>query len=151
MGLKEKLHSEKIGGIEKEAVLNLLVASNFVKAAYEEVCNKYDLTGSQYNVLRILRGTYPDGYPRCDIIARMIDPSPDVTRLIDRLEKINLVERFASISDKRLSKARITQKGLDLLKKMNKDIEKFDGMLSSTLSKEEMKQLSDICEKIYGK
>lgn len=149
--LSKKLKSNKIGDLDKEAVLNLLVASNYVKNLYEEICNDFRITGSQYNVLRILKGTYPDGYARCDIIERMLDPSPDVTRLIDRLEKAKLVERFSSTEDRRLSKAKITEKGLELLKNMDSEISKFDRILTDILTKEEMRQLSGICEKIYSK
>ena len=64
---------------------------------------KHGLTFSYYNVLRILRGASDEGYPRCDIIERMIDPAPDVTRLIDQLINKGWVSRARSLEDRRVS------------------------------------------------
>lgn len=79
---------------------NLLVSAYFLRSKHDEVMTKFGLTLPQYNVLRILKGVYPEGHPRCEIIDRMIEPAPDVTRIIDRLTKEKLVERFNSPTDK---------------------------------------------------
>ncbi|HKI78732.1 MAG TPA: hypothetical protein VKA26_09345 [Ignavibacteriaceae bacterium] len=148
--LANRLKQEKFESPEQEAVLNILVTSNFFKTKLESVCSNYGITQAQYNVLRILKGIYPDGYPRCEIISRMIDPSPDVTRLLDRLIKARLVERFNSNEDRRLSIARITKKGIELLEKMYPEISVFNNLLKNNLTAEESKMISNICEKIYG-
>jgi DNA-binding MarR family transcriptional regulator len=100
-------------------------------------------------VLRILKGALPDGYARCEVIPRMIDQAPDVTRIIDNLEKQNLIGRFTHSDDKRLSISKITKKGLDILKRMEKDISSIPEYVKQKLTKEEILQLSSICEKIY--
>jgi DNA-binding MarR family transcriptional regulator len=80
----------------------------------------------------------------------MIEPAPDVTRIIDRLIKDKLVERFNSTEDKRLSMTRITEKGIKLLDKAHPEIQALGSYISSTLSNAEKKTLSDLLEKIYG-
>ena len=147
--LNKRLKQTKFESAAQEATLNLLVAANYIRSKHEEVCYNHEITGSQYNVLRILKGIYPDGYPRCEIIQRMIDPSPDVTRLIDRLEKQRFVERFTSNEERRLSISRITQKGIILLEEMKQAIDDADNLISSKLTKDECLKLSELCENLY--
>ncbi len=149
--LKNRLKQTKFESSEQEVVLNIFVTANFLRMKNDEILSKYRITTPQYNVLRILKGKYPDGYPRCDIITRMMDQAPDVTRLIDRLLKENYVERFNSDFDRRLSLTRITQKGLHLLDKIKPELEELQGLISENLSKEEQIQLSELLEKIYFK
>jgi DNA-binding MarR family transcriptional regulator len=148
--LKQWLKQSKFESLDQEVALNLFVTAYFLRSKHEEVMNKYGLTMPQYNVLRILKGVYPDGHPRCEIIERMIEPAPDVTRIIDHLIKDKLVERFNSDTDKRLSMTRITQKGIKLLDKAQPDVQSLETYISSTLSNAEKKTLSDLLEKIYG-
>jgi DNA-binding MarR family transcriptional regulator len=115
------------------------------------VCSEFDITLSQFNVLRILNGVYPEGHPRGEIIRRMVEPAPDVTRLIDRLINGEFVERYGSQNDRRLSLARITKKGISLLNKVNPEVDKFIFDYSSSLTKSEKEMLSNICEKLYAK
>jgi DNA-binding MarR family transcriptional regulator len=148
--LKKRLKQKKFSSIEQEALLNLFVASNYLHSKIETVCTGFKITLAQFNVLRILKGAYPHGYPRGEIITRMIKPAPDVTRLIDRLVKDELVERFESDEDRRLSLARITKKGVELLTIINPEIEKFQSGYFSTLSRNEKEMLSNLCEKLYA-
>ena len=114
----------------------------------DETCERHGITSAQYNVLRILRGVYPDGHPRCEIITRMIHVAPDVTRLIDRLEKLDLVERSKSEQDLRLSLSVITQKGLDLLVSIQPEIDALEEQLSKGLTVQEAGLLADLCDKV---
>ena len=148
--LKQWLKQSKFENIDQETTLNIFVTAYFLRSKYEDVMKKFGLTMPQYNLLRILRGIYPGGHPRCEIIDRMIEPAPDVTRIIDRLIKEKLVERFGSESDKRLSMTRITEKGINLLEKAHPEIEALGFYISSALSVSEKKTLSDLLEKIYG-
>ncbi len=147
--LKQRLKQKKFKNIETEAILNLFVASNYLRGKIEIVCNEQGITHSQFNVLRILKGAQPDGYPRYDIISRMVEPAPDVTRLIDRLIREGLVERYYSKEDRRLSCSRITKKGITLLNKVNPKVDKFIKEYSGVLTKAEKAKLSAICEKLY--
>ena len=130
--------------------MNILVCSNHIKSRIEAVCLKQGITHAQFNVLRILNGKYPEGYPRGDIINRMIEPAPDVTRLIDRLIKQGLVERFTSEQDRRLSLTKITNKGRGVLKKIKPKIDSLFKIVSDKLNKTERKQLSVLLEKVYS-
>lgn len=147
--LKQRLKQDKFTGIEHEALLNLFLANNFLKKKMDDLCQSFSITSAQYNVLRILRGAYPGGYPRCEIIPRMIDQAPDVTRIIDNLEKQNLILRENSPEDKRLSITKITEKGLNLIKNMEKEVDSINKHLRNSLSEDEITRLSEICEKIY--
>ena len=149
--LKKRLRQQKFTGVEQEAILNLFIASNYIHSKLDALCYSFDITLAQFNVLRILKGTHPNGYPRGEITKRMVEPAPDVTRLIDRLVSDGLVERFISEEDRRLSMSRITKKGINLLIKINPEVDKFLSDYSSALNKKEKETLSLICEKLYAK
>jgi len=148
--VKKRLKQEKFSSIEQEGLLNLFIASNYLHSRLDIICHEFNITLAQFNVLRILKGAHPNGYPRREIIDRMVEPSPDVTRLIDRLIKEGLVERYNTQEDRRLSLSRITKKGIKLLSKINPQIDKFVLSYSSSLAKSEKELLSSICEKLYS-
>ena len=93
-----------------EALLSLIVAADFIRTLQNKTFAKFNLTGGQYNVLRILRGVYPEGYARGEISERLLENAPDVTRLLDRLETAKLVSRDRSADDQRVSVNRITER-----------------------------------------
>ena len=132
-----------------EAFVNLLVAADYAQTQIDRVCAEFDITRGQYNVLGILRGAGKDGHPRYEIAARMVEKAPDVTRLIDRLEKQGLVVRERSDEDKRHSITRISQKGLKLLDKVEPKIDELKQSMSKKLSLPEWIALSSLCEKLY--
>jgi len=149
--LKKRLKQQKFSSVEQEALLNLFIASNYLHTKLDSICWSFKITLAQFNVLRILKGAHPNGYPRGEIMRRMVESAPDVTRLIDRLVKEGLVERFESKEDRRHSLARITKKGISHLSKINPEVDKFISEYSSSLNKSEKEMLSNICEKLYGK
>jgi len=149
--LKKRLKQQKFSSVEQEGLLNLFIASNYLHSKLDAICCGFKITLSQFNVLRILKGAHPEGYPRGEIMRRMVEPAPDVTRLIDRLVKEGLVERYESKQDRRLSLARITKKGINLLTKINPEVDKFISDYSSSLNKSEKETLSNLCEKLYAK
>ena len=149
--LKRRLKQQKFGSVEQEGLLNLFIASNYLHSKLDAICCGFKITLAQFNVLRILKGAHPEGYPRGEIMRRMVEPAPDVTRLIDRLVKEGLVERYESKQDRRLSLARITKKGINLLTKINPEVDKFISDYSSSLNKSEKETLSNLCEKLYAK
>jgi DNA-binding MarR family transcriptional regulator len=148
--LKRRLKQSHFESTEQEAVLNIIVCSNHIKTRIEAVCLKMGITHAQFNVLRILNGKYPEGYPRGDIINRMVEPAPDVTRLIDRLIKQGMVQRYTSDQDRRLSLTRITKKGRNVLRKIKPKVDSLFKIVSDKLNKTERKQLSVLLEKIYS-
>ncbi len=142
--------TEPFDGPEHEAMLNLFIAASHVRRAIEQVCRNHNLQFSHYNVLRILRGVHPDGHARCDIIERMLDPSPDVTRLMDKLEEQGCVERRRSEEDRRVTLHFITEEGIALLDTMKPDIKTVQDHFEASVSTHDMAHLSRICEGIYS-
>jgi DNA-binding MarR family transcriptional regulator len=147
--LRQRIKQEKFRNEFHEAILNLIVAADSVKTDLDILCSRFGLSGPQYNVLRILRGAYPDGYPRCEIIERMLERAPDVTRLVDRLESSGLVVRDRSERDRRLSVTRITEKGIDLLNRIRPELDRLEDSLAERISREDCHELSRICEGFY--
>ncbi len=147
--LKRRIKQQRFESPLQEAMLNLLVAAAHVMERTDRVLAAHGITQPQYNVLRILRGAHPNGYPRCDIAERMIDRAPDVTRLIDRLERQGFVERDRSASDRRLSIARITAAGLKLLDEIDPSLRETHAFLGDRISASDRLELSRICEQIY--
>lgn len=134
----------------QEAMLNLFVAAAHVRRDIEQVCQDFDVHFSHYNVLRILRGVHPEGHARCDIIERMIDPSPDVTRLTDKLVDRGLVRRTRSEEDRRVTIHKITEQGLALLNRMQPAITDIQERFGERVAPRDLKHLSRICAGIYG-
>ena len=148
--LHKRLKSDTFDGTFHEAILNIWVTSSFVRGLYEDVFEGADLTLTQYNVLRILNGAFPEGYCRADLTHRMLDRAPDLTRLIDRLVKRGLVQRLRSEKDGRQSVARITPRGKHLLTLMHPKVRAVERAFSQRLNEREALELSRLCEKIYG-
>src|SRR6202171_508703 len=98
---------------EEAAFLDLLRATDMLSRGLIAVLKQEDLSATQYNVLRILRGA-PEGLPCGEIANRMITKDPDITRLLDRLEKRGLISRTREVKDRRTVTARITPAGLKL-------------------------------------
>jgi DNA-binding MarR family transcriptional regulator len=148
--LKRRIKQSKFESPAQEAMLNLLVAAGHVRQLVDTVCESHGITQAQYNTLRILRGAHPGGYPRGEIASRLLERAPDVTRLIDRLERRSLVERTRSTMDRRLSVTRVTRLGLDLLRRMDPRILDIQKRFAASVTVKDLRELSRICEQIYG-
>src|SRR5271170_450207 len=107
-------HRRELGCQEEAAFLELLRTTDMLSRGLVGVLKTEDLSGTQYNVLRILRGA-PEGLPCGEIASRMITRDPDVTRLLDRLEKRGLISRCRETKDRRTVMTRIAPAGLKLL------------------------------------
>ncbi|MCI4667605.1 MAG: MarR family transcriptional regulator [Bacteroidia bacterium] len=129
--------------------VNLLFTNNWLMGLQKDLFKPYNITTQQYNVLRILRGAYPEPISTSDIRDRMLDKMSDVSRIVDRMVKKGLVSRRTCKTDKRLVDVLITEDGLDLLKKMDETTASFDTSLAS-LSAEEAIQLNELLDKLRG-
>lgn len=147
--LKKRLKQKKDIPVREEMDLNLQVAANILGARFEKVISAFGVTISQYNVLRILKGVSPDGHPRCEIASRMLEIAPDITRLIDRLEKQGLVVRDKTEQDRRMSITKITSKGLKLVEEIKPVIDEEHNRATKNLSSAECRELSRLVEKLY--
>jgi DNA-binding MarR family transcriptional regulator len=126
--------------IEHEAVLGLLRTAALVDHAIEESLRPFGVTATQFNVLRILRGAGDSGLCGREIGERMITRVPDVARLLDRLEKSELITRERDREDRRHVTARITAKGRDLLERAQNSGSKIEERFQR-LSQDELRAL----------
>lgn len=149
MRLEEAIQQEAFKSEYQKAVVNLMYTYFFVKEKLSSRLNDYGVTLQQYNVLRILKGQYPKGITTSDIRSRMLDKMSDASRLVDRLEKLELVIKKVNPDDRRLVIVTITEAGLELLKIV--EIEKGSiEQLSDKLNVEEVSQLNTLLDKMRG-
>ena len=147
--LSRRLKQSKFASPQQEALLSLAVAAGSINTIMDALCERHGITRPQYNVLRILRGVYPEGHPRREIALRMIERAPDITRLVDRLQAQGLVRRSRSGHDHRQAITRITQKGLKLLEATQPDLDAASIQLSKALSDRDCHDLSRLCAQIF--
>jgi DNA-binding MarR family transcriptional regulator len=131
----------------RSAYVALLATADRVRASFEAVCAPFDITAQQYNVLRILRGAEPEGLPTLTIAGRMIERTPGITRMIDRLEAKGLAAREVPPHDRRCVHCRVTKKGLKLLRQLDGPVEEFNRVAFSALGAAELKRLAALLEK----
>jgi len=133
----------------QEAVLALLLASEVVRRRYALRMEAHgDITLQQYNVLRILRGAGDAGLPTLEIGARMIECTPGITRLLDRLEDKGYVRRERSDSDRRQVLCRLTPKGARLLAELDDEVDELDDTSLACLSKSELDVLIRLLNRV---
>jgi DNA-binding MarR family transcriptional regulator len=132
---------------EQEAVLNLARTHDHLCQQFQRLFAGAGISGPQYNVLRILRGVGGDGLPSLEIAARMITRTPDITRLVDRLEEAGLVVRTRTPQDRRLVLVRITPAGLDLLARLDQPVLDQHRRALGHLSRDELAELSRLLVK----
>ena len=135
---------------EQEAYLSLLRTADALQARVEAKLKKFGLTGTQYNALRILRGAAPEGLPCREIGERMITHDPDITRLLNRLEDRGFVERTRTRYDRRVIYGKITAAGLQLLREMDRPLEKYGREMLRHVGQEKLKQLIELLELVRG-
>jgi len=111
--------------LEREAFLSLQRTADLLARGAEEAIDDSGLSGTQYNVLRILRGAGPSGLCCGEVAERMITHDPDITRLLDRLEKRGLIVRARESKDRRIITVRIAPQGLRILAQLDGPIEEF--------------------------
>jgi DNA-binding MarR family transcriptional regulator len=128
---------------EEAAFLDLLRTCDLLSRGPAQVLKTEDLSPTQYNVLRILRGT-PDGLPCGEIGCRMISRDPDITRLLDRLEKRGLIVRWRETKDRRIVMARISPEGQKLLVRLDEPIQEAHRKQLSHLGRDRLRALSDL-------
>jgi len=130
------------------AFIALQKAADKLAQQAEQLVKANGLTGAQYNVLRILRGAEPDGLACSTISERMISHDPDMTRLLDRMEKRDLITRQRQTDDRRVVKTRITGGGLELLKQLDHPIRELHKKQFAHMGNARVKELADLLEEI---
>ncbi|CAM3205678.1 MarR family winged helix-turn-helix transcriptional regulator [Rhodothermus bifroesti] len=148
MKLSERIQQSQFASPAQEALLNILVTSSWVLSELSTLMAPFGITPTQYNVLRILRGSHPRKLTCTEIGRRMLDRTPDVTRILNRLQKAGWITRGRATYDKRVVEVGITEKGLDLLAHMQPLVDAAQERLMARLSPEELRQLSNLLDRL---
>ena len=147
---QELKQTKPVGSLEEEAFLNLLRTSNALVTRLSELLKGSELTQTQYNALRILRGAGQKGLTAGEVGERMITRDPDVTRLLDRLEKRGLAERWRCGDDRRVVHTRITQAGLDVVDPLDQPVADLHVQQLGHIGADRMRTLIDLLESVRG-
>ena len=134
--------------LEERIFITLLKVAEALGQEAEQLTRTAELTGTQYNVLRILRGAQPEGLPCRGIGDRMITHDPDITRLLDRMEKRGLITRERQRDDRRVVKTRITSSGLQLLKRLDAPVGGLHKRQFAHMGAARVRSLADLLDEI---
>lgn len=147
MKLEQAIQSTKFISEVQKAGLNILYTAWWLKTMTSKELKEFGLTHEQYNVLRILKGKYPDQVCVRDVACRMIEKNSNVPRIIDRLELKKLVQRSTSEQDKRETVITLTEKGISILEATNVVVNKLmDELL--LIDEKDAAQLNQLLEKV---
>ena len=149
--IKELKQNKPFESLEDEVFVNILRTSEVLMRHQTEFLKQFELTPSQFNVLRILRGSRADGLICREISERMVAFDPDVTKLLDRLEARGFITRERQQKDRRVITVRITEEGLALLKKIDQPILDSVGELLGHMSEKKLKTLNGLIEEAREK
>jgi DNA-binding MarR family transcriptional regulator len=141
IGQRRPFHS-----VKAEVAVSILRTAALLERHFAQVVAESGVTVQQYNVLRILRGAGDEGLPTLVIRDRMIHEAPGITRLLDKLEKAGLARRDRSSPDRRQVFCYITQRGLDVLAKLDEDMRQADETAVGNLTDAEQRQLLKLLE-----
>jgi DNA-binding MarR family transcriptional regulator len=147
MKIEEILKSKVEMDNSKKVMLNIFYSQNMILENLNEILKPHDISGEQYNVLRILRGHKGCPANMCTIQERMIAKTSNTTRLVDKLLLKELVTRKVCKENRRKIEVLITQKGLDLLTELDPKIIAHEQNFSKNLNPEELEQLNILLEK----
>lgn len=147
MSLEDDIKQEKFQNEHQKASINILYTGSWLYNINASALKKFGITPEQFNVLRILRGSHPKAMMLAEVAVRMIDKNSNCTRLVEKLRQKNLVNREICEGNRRQVDISITEKGLQLLKKVDADMTTWD-VTSEKLSKNEAKELNRILDKL---
>jgi DNA-binding MarR family transcriptional regulator len=137
--------------LEDSIFISLQKSADFLGLEAEQLLKPHGLTGTQYNVLRILRGAEPEGLACSGIGDRMISHDPDMTRLLDRMEKRGLITRARQTNDRRVVKTHITPAGLALLKSLDQPVRELHKRQFRHISAARLKTLAQLLEEVRAR
>ncbi len=145
--LKHEIAQERpFSSPEEEALLNLMRTADCLQREFQRVSREWGVTSTQYNVLRILRGSHPQGLTCSAIGERMITAEPDITRLLARLKALKLIRQQRDRQDRRVVWTQISDAGLDLLRQMDPTIQRTPKKLLEHLTEDEVAELTRLLE-----
>lgn len=143
--LQEDLRqSRPFSSLQQEAYLSVVRTTSTLTDRVEDLLKPYGISGTQYNVLRILRGAGEGGLCRNELRDRMLTRMPDMTRLLDRMEEAGLVTRSRERDDRRMVLTQITARGRELLSELDRPMADLHRQQLASLTDEQLRSLIDI-------
>jgi len=149
MTIEEAIKVSEFPSLEQKLSINLIYTHSWAYEQLQQFFGEHGLTSQQYNVLRILRGRYPEGYTTSEILERMMEKNAGVSRLVDRLVKKGLVVKRVSSIDKRLVDVVVSENALKIMEKMDMERIRIDEIYVN-LNELEMQQLNELLDKLRG-
>ena len=151
--MRKTLHDElkmtrPFKSVEEEALLSIARTAALLEHAGAEALKPFDLTITQYNVLRILRGAGEEGLCRNAVGERLVTRVPDVTRLLDRMEATGLISRNRGNQDRRFVTTYITDKGMKLLEKIDRELPAIHTAILGHVSQKRLRDLISLLEEV---
>jgi MarR family transcriptional regulator, 2-MHQ and catechol-resistance regulon repressor len=147
MGIDQDILQSKFRNEHQKAGVNLLYTYGWLMERTKEIFSAEDITPQQFNILRILRGSFPQPLSTLQIRERMLDKMSDTSRIVDRLITKGLVKKGTCKSDRRLVDVTITDKGKKMLERLDKRQDELDNIIGN-LSEKEAAILSELLDKI---
>ncbi len=133
--------------LEERVFVSLLRTADALSRTGEGLLKPYNLSATQYNVLRILRGAGENGLACREIGCRLISRDPDITRLLDRMESRGLIARAREAQDRRVVKTRITVEGLRILAELDEPVREWHRRQLGHITAKELRQLESLLDR----
>lgn len=149
MKIEEAIQQPKFRNDYQKAVVNLMYTAGWLNSRQEEFFKPFGITTPQFNILRILRGQAGKSLTGAEIKARMLERNSDISRLLDRLGRKNLIRRTQCPNDRRAIDVTITKAGLMILKEIDEQIDRSEKNLIK-LTQAEARTLSTLLDKARG-
>ena len=147
--LQQELQQTKaIPSLEEEAILNIVRTADVLLQSITSFLKPHNLSATQYNVLRILRGAGEKGVSCKDVAARLVTRDPDITRLMDRLEERDLILRDRSREDRRIVTHRLTATGTSLVNELDRPIVEANKHMLMGIKPARLQELVDVLEQV---
>jgi MarR family transcriptional regulator, organic hydroperoxide resistance regulator len=140
--------TKPFSSLEEETAVALARTTDQVARRFDGVLKQHGLTGTQYNVLRILRGAGKAGLPCSELGERMISRDPDITRLLDRMERAGLCNRARDQKDRRVILVKISDKGLKTVNQLDQPITELNRAMLGHMGKGRLRSLLDLLDAV---
>ncbi len=147
MKIEEAIKQSKFENSYQKAIINIIYTANWLRDQQQETFKQHDILPQHYNVLRIVNGRYPNAISPGEIKEVMLDKGNDVTRLIDKLVKKDLVKRHTCESNRRKIDIIITKEGIQFLKEISDPFKKQIQLFKKSISEKEAETLSQLLDK----
>ncbi len=147
MGIEKDIQQAKFRNPHQKAAINLIYTLSWMRDKTKCIFETEDITAQQFNILRILRGSFPTPLSTMQIRERMLEKMSDTSRIVDRLIAKGLVKKLTCKDDRRLVDVIITDKGKKLLERLDARQDEIDGVLKN-LSEKDANILSELLDKI---